>query len=93
MIAPTLCLDRWRDRAAAILADGGSVINDSVRFDNEAATIRALGVMVVRPPGPAGPLMPSRVSEAGIAPDVEISNTGAPRAAALAILDALQRRA
>lgn len=93
MIGRDLWLDRWRDRAAAILANGGSVINDSVRFDTEAATIRDLGGLVVRLTGRADPRMPSHASEAGVAADVEVSNAGEPAAAAMAILDALPRRA
>jgi hypothetical protein len=92
MIGRDLWLGRWRDRARAILADGGSVINDSVRFDDEAATIRALGGLVVRLTGRADPLMPAHVSESGVVPDLEIANTGAPEDAARAILGALQRR-
>jgi energy-coupling factor transporter ATP-binding protein EcfA2 len=93
MIGRNLWLDRWRDRAALIMDGGGSVINDSVRFENEAATIRALGGLIVRLTGRFDPTMPAHVSEAGVAPDVEVSNTATPWEAATAILGALNRHA
>lgn len=94
MIGESLWLDLWNAAAARHLGEHGqSVINDSVRFDNEAAAIRALGGVVVRLAGRRDPAMPAHVSEAGVRPDLTVENPeGAPERAARAILDALAAR-
>jgi hypothetical protein len=45
--------DLWADTWAAGVADGESVMNDSVRFPNEATAIRSLGgvVIMIKRPG------------------------------------------
>lgn len=95
-IAPDLWLAIWSARASAARTAGRMVINDSVRFDNEAAAIRDLGGLVVRVTGRAGDLAPTHASEAGVAADLEVSNPDGPdgpESAALAILSALLARA
>lgn len=90
LIGPDLWLGLWRRRAAHLLGCGFSVINDSVRFENEAAAIRALGGGVVRLDGRRDPAVPAHVSEAGVAADLTVDNLGgAPDRAARAILAAL----
>lgn len=92
LIHPDLWADLWRYRAEAVLATGRAVLNDSVRFENEAAAIRALGGVVVRLVGRSGDLAPAHASEAGVGADFEVSNGGTPEATARAILDAMAAR-
>lgn len=72
-----LWLDLWLSRARSILGDGGKVVQESVRFPNEAKAIRALGGLVVRVERPGvGPLS-DHVSELPPAePDFVIYNNG-----------------
>lgn len=93
-IAPDLWLDIWRGRAAQAMAQGRMVLNDSVRFENEAAAIRDLGGFVVRITGRDGDLDSTHESEKGVVADLEVQNLegeGGPEAAAQAILDHLFR--
>ena len=93
LISPDLWLSIWIDRAAAVVARGGIVINESVRFDNEAVALRSLGGRVVRLTGRAGDLSGAaagHASEAGVAADAEVSNAGPPEDAARAILAMLR---
>lgn len=94
MVHPDLWVDLWRRRAEVLLAAGGAVLNDSVRFENEVAAIHALGGVVVRLTGRAGDLdgANGHASERGVAADFEVANTGTPDATAAAILDALAAR-
>lgn len=92
-IAPELWLEIWRVKARAKLAEGRMVINDSVRFDNEAQAIRDLGGLVVRITGRAGDLAAGHVSERGVQPDLEVENLdGRSDAAALSVMAALAAR-
>lgn len=77
---PGLWLDLWRARAQVILGDGGKVVQESVRFANEAAAIRELGGVIVRVERPGvGPLS-AHVSEVPPAePDFIIRNNGTIR--------------
>lgn len=74
---PALWLDLWRARAVAILGDGGKVVQESVRFANEAEAIRKLNGVIVRVERPGvGPLS-DHVSERPPAePDFTIYNNG-----------------
>jgi len=47
LIGSDLWLGLWRRRAAHLVGCGFSVVNDSVRFANEAAAIRGAGGLVV----------------------------------------------
>lgn len=72
-----LWLDLWLARARSLLAAGGKVVQESVRFPNEAEAIRALGGVVIRVERPGvGPLS-EHVSELPPAePDHVIHNNG-----------------
>jgi hypothetical protein len=74
---PALWLDIWIAKAKAILASGGSVVQESVRFPNEAEAIRAIGGVIVRVERPGvGPLS-SHASEVPPAePDFVLHNNG-----------------
>jgi len=95
-IAPDLWLSIWSARTAAAQAQGVMVINDSVRFENEAAAIRDMGGLVVRLVGRSGDLAATHASEAGVVPDLEVENQDGPDGpaeAAEAILAGLLSRA
>jgi hypothetical protein len=58
---------------------GLPVVFEDCRFENEAATVRALGGIVVRIDRPsAGGLASGHVSESGVEPDLTIMNDGTP---------------
>lgn len=91
-IDPDLWLSIWSTRAAGSMDAGRMVINDSVRFENEAAAIRALGGIVVKVVGRNGNLAGGHVSEAGVVPDFEVQNPEGPDGpahAARAVVDYL----
>lgn len=92
LVHSDLWANLWRVQAERVLARGLAVINDSVRFENEAAAIRALGGVVVRLTGRAGDLAATHSSEAGTPADLDVSNAGTPEATACAIVDALAAR-
>lgn len=93
LIHPDFWVNIWRTRAEAALAEGDPVVNDSVRFPNEAAAIRALGGVVVHLTGRAGDLAPDHESERQtIAADFSVANDGTPEASAAAILDEIEGR-
>lgn len=89
MVHPDLWANLWRHQAEILLASGASVLNDSVRFENEVAAIHALGGVVVRLTGRAGDLDAGHASERGVVADYEVSNDGTPEETAGAILDTL----
>lgn len=89
LIHHRLWLDCWRARAVAAMAKGRNVINDSVRFENEADEIRDLDGVVVGLVGRDGDLSATHVSEAGVVPDFEVANTGTPTETASAVLAAI----
>ena len=65
--------------ACRALHAGLPVVFEDCRFENEAATIRALGGILVRidRPGACG-LASGHVSEMGVEPDLTIMNDGTP---------------
>lgn len=76
--APDLWLNCWCSAADRILGDGGRVVQESVRFANEADAIRARGGLIVevRRPG-VGPLAGGHKSESlPTTPDAVIRNDG-----------------
>lgn len=91
---PALWLDLWRRRAASILAAGGRVVQESVRFPNEAEGIRELGGIIIRVERPGvGPLS-GHVSEVPPAePDITIHNNGSLTDLALQVATALRHAA
>lgn len=76
---PALWLDLWTAKARAIIDAGGRVVQESVRFANEAVAIKGLGGVVVRVERVGvGPLS-GHVSEAPpAAPDSILYNNGSP---------------
>lgn len=75
IMAADLWLAAWRARASAILAAGGRVVVDDLRFENEAAAIRQLGGKVVGISGRGG-IPGGHRSEAGVAVDMTLDNAG-----------------
>lgn len=75
---PDLWLDLWRRRVAFFLTDPyARVVQESVRFPNEAEAIRALGGLVVRVERPGVGPVSDHVSELPPAePDFVIRNNG-----------------
>lgn len=92
MICPNLWLGVWRKRAADAVAAGLPVINESVRFYNEAGEIRAMGGVVIRLVARAGDLEGGHASEAGVAADCDVSNAGTPEETAEIILRFMAKR-
>ncbi len=78
LIAPDLWLAAWDREARRRLAAGEvAVVNDSIRFENEAAAIRALGGRVIRLAGRRDPRVEvAHASERGVLADLTIDNTG-----------------
>lgn len=89
-ISARFWLDIWRARTLEVLERGGVVINDSVRFENEAEEIASLGGLVVRLTGRAGNLAPNHVSERHTLTAYEVDNSGIPRNTARAVLAAAE---
>ncbi|SES77415.1 hypothetical protein [Oceanicella actignis] len=83
-MTPDLWVGAWDRRARAHVSAGRGVVNDSVRFENEAAAIRALGGFVVRIVGPRGDDVGGHISEAGVEADVAVLNAAEDDGAAAA---------
>ncbi|AKU43313.1 hypothetical protein RCCRONUS_24 [Rhodobacter phage RcCronus] len=90
LIGPDLWVDLWRRQAERLLDEGRGVLNDSVRFENEAEAIRTLGGVVVQLTDRAGDLAASHASEAGVAPDLIVENSGTPEECARDVLEAVE---
>lgn len=71
-------LDRWLEKADTVLAKGGSIVQESVRFPNEAYEIRRRGGIIIEITRPGvGPLPGGHVSEVRPAiADAVIDNSG-----------------
>lgn len=78
LVVPDLWLAAWDREARRRLAAGApAIVNDSIRFENEAAAIRALGGRVIRLAGRRDPRVdPAHVSEAGVLADLTVDNGG-----------------
>lgn len=74
LIAPDFWVDIARRKIAMLLESGCDVAVDDVRFENEAAAIRALGGRVVAVVGRGG-IGGGHVSESGVAADFTLQNT------------------
>lgn len=74
-IRRTIWTDLWAERMKAVLAGGGRVVQESVRFPEEAATVRALGgrIYLVNRPG-TGPLNGHESESIPVEPDDVIEN-------------------
>lgn len=75
MVHPDVWVSIARQRILEAQADGFDVVVDDCRFDNEAAAVRALGGHVVGIVGRGG-IAGGHVSEAGVVPDMSITNDG-----------------
>lgn len=74
---PDLWLDLWLLRARGIVAAGGRVVQESVRFANEASAIRAMGGVLVRVERPGvGPLSGHASEHPPAEPDFVMHNSG-----------------
>lgn len=72
-----LWLDLWLLRARGIIATGGRVVQESVRFANEASAIRTMGGVLVRVERPGvGPLSGHASEHPPAEPDFVINNNG-----------------
>jgi hypothetical protein len=94
LIAPDLWLAAWNREARRRLAEGEpAIVNDSVRFENEAAAIRALGGRVIRLEGRRDPRVEAtHASERGVPADLAIDNSGPVLATARAVVRAARSR-
>lgn len=93
LIAPDLWLAAWDREARRRLAEGApAIVNDSIRFENEAAAIRDLGGVVIRLDGRRDPAMPAHVSEAGVRADLAIDNAGRLGETVRAVVEAARSR-
>ena len=92
LIAPDLWLVAWEREARRRLAGGApAIINDFVRFENEATAIRALGGVVVRLDGRRDPRVEAHPSETGVRADLTADNSGSIVATVRTIVGALAR--
>lgn len=80
--------DFWVMVTEAGLRAGVNYVCDDVRFENEAAMIRSRGGLIVGLAGRGG-IAGSHLSEAGVAPDVIISNDRPLEATVAAVLHLL----
>ncbi|MEW6121667.1 MAG: deoxynucleotide monophosphate kinase [Pseudomonadota bacterium] len=77
LIGADLWANVWLDTAADVLDQGGRVVVDDCRFENEAAKVRELGGIVVRLDGRAGGAGGAHPSEAGLlVVDCTLENVG-----------------
>lgn len=79
MVHPDVWVSITRQRILEAQADGFDVVVDDCRFDNEAATVRDLGGRVVCIVGRGG-IAGTHESEAGVVPDMSITNNESLRA-------------
>lgn len=76
LIGPGLWVNVAEDSAHRVLEEGGGVVFEDVRFDNEAEMIRRLGGIILRVVGRGG-AAGGHVSEAGISvPSLLVRNEG-----------------
>jgi hypothetical protein len=94
LIAPDLWLAAWDREARRRLAEGApAIVNDSVRFENGAAAIRALGGRVIHLKGRRDPRVEAtHASESGVLADLVIDNSGPVPVTARAVVRAARSR-
>lgn len=96
LIGPNVWVDAWRDGLGESAAEHfGDIfaVADDVRFENEAAAIRAEGGIVVRVgrAGAGSATGAAHASEAGVVADVTLTNDGDPEEFAAKVLGLLDR--
>ena len=74
-MSPDLWTGLWQRTANDVLDNGGRVVVDDVRFDNEADTVRAMSGVVIQLQGRGG-IAGQHASEAGVDADVVLRNEG-----------------
>lgn len=94
LIGPNVWVDAWRAGLGESAAEHfGDILvaADDVRFENEAAAIRAEGGIIVRieREGAGSASGANHASEAGVAPDITIANDGTPDEFAAKVLGLL----
>jgi hypothetical protein len=77
ILGASFWVDAWRETAARVLDEGGKVVVEDCRFDDEAIAVRALGGIVIGIKGRGG-ISGGHKSEAGVDADVTIWNDGTP---------------
>lgn len=75
IIGPDFWTGLWERTANDVLDNGGRVITDDCRFDNEADVVRQFGGVVIQLQGRGG-IAGSHASEAGVDADVVLRNVG-----------------
>lgn len=74
---PDLWLDIWLRWADGVISDGGRVVQESVRFANEAAAVRERGGLIIEVRRPGYKPVNGHVSEIlPVYPDVVLDNDG-----------------
>ena len=86
LIDPDLWARWWSIQAAQALEDGQIPMNDSVRFENEAAEVRAFGGVVIRLEGQAD-LDSGHASERQIEADAVVTVDASPSVIARRVID------
>jgi len=74
-MSPDLWTGLWLRTANDVIDNGGRVVCDDCRFDNEAAVVKSLGGVVVEIKGRGG-IAGGHASEAGVDADVVLRNEG-----------------
>lgn len=74
-MSPDLWTGLWQATANDVLDNGGRVVTDDVRFDNEAEVVRAVGGVVIQLQGRGG-IAGGHASESGVDADVVLRNVG-----------------
>lgn len=93
LIGSDIWLTAWTAEARRRIVAGEGVINDSVRFENEAAAIRALGGIVLRVEGRRDMrVSKSHKSESGVAADFILDNSSSVEASVRQAMNFIQGR-
>jgi hypothetical protein len=77
ILGASFWVDAWRETAARVLDEGGKVVVEDCRFEDEAIAVRALGGIVIGLKGRGG-IAGGHKSEAGVDADVTLWNDGPP---------------
>jgi hypothetical protein len=77
ILGASFWVDAWRETAARVLDEGGKIVVEDCRFDDEAIAVRAFGGIVIGLKGRGG-IAGGHKSEAGVDADVTLWNDGPP---------------